>query len=295
MSHAIHYGSAVFEGLRAYNTRTGPVIFRLKDHITRLFASARIYGIESPYTPDQLSDACKQVVHSNALGSAYIRPILFRGAGTLGMVPHGCTPVHASVAAIDWGAYLGSEAIEHGIDVCVSSWTRPSSSSFPLMAKAAGHYLSSQLIASEARRNGYAEGLALDSTGTLSEGSSENIFLVRSGILHTPPLGSNILEGITRSTVISLAESLGIPVRCDRLPRESLYVCDELFLTGTAAEITPVRSVDRVTVGGGKRGPITSALQSAFFGLFTGQTQDRFNWLDHVETQTTRVHSGGRV
>jgi branched-chain amino acid aminotransferase len=284
LAHAIHYGSTVFEGIRAYETPQGPAVFRLGAHIRRLFDSAKIYQIPIPFAPDEVHRACLDVVSVNRLRSAYIRPVAFRGPGSFGLNGGGGTAIETAVAAIEWGAYLGDEALTDGIDVCVSSWTRVAPNTMPVLAKAGGHYLSSQLIATEATRNGYAEGIALDTSGCLSEGSSENLFMVRDGVLYTTSVASSILQGITRDAIITLAETLNIPVREQRLPREFLYVADEVFLTGTACEITPVRSVDRTPVGPGRPGPITQQLQSAFFGLFTGNTQDRWGWLEHVST-----------
>lgn len=280
LAHAIHYGSSIFEGIRAYDTPRGPAVFRLGAHVRRLFDSARIYQIPIPFSPDEIHRACLDVVRVNGLKSAYIRPVAFRGPGSFGLSGGGGTPVDVAVAAIEWGAYLGDAAMRDGIDVCVSSWTRIAPNTMPVLAKAGGHYLSSQLIATEATRNGYAEGIALDTSGCLSEGSSENLFIVRDGVLYTTPVASSILQGITRDAILTLAGDLGISVREQRLPRESLYVADEVFLTGTACEITPVRSVDRIAVGAGKPGEVTRRLQEAFFGLFSGATPDRHRWLD---------------
>ena len=290
LAHGLHYGSAVFEGMRAYETSDGTAIFRLKSHIKRLFDSAKIYQIEIPYTIDEIERACLECVGINGLRSAYIRPIAFRGFGTFSLVPHGQTPVEFAIAAIAWGAYLGSSALRDGVDVCVSSWTRLAPNTVPVLAKAAGHYLSSQLIASEAARNGYTEGIALDALGMLSEGSSENLFIVKDDVLYTTPISSSVLQGITRDSILTLADHLRIPVREQAMPREMLYVADEVFFTGTAAEITPVRSVDRTPVGAGKPGPITRSLQDAFFGLFNGNTPDRWGWLDRVPIVAPRRH-----
>jgi len=280
-AHALHYGSSVFEGIRAYQTPQGSAIFRLDAHIRRLFESARLYRCELPFDPATIRQACRDVVTHNGLASAYIRPIAYLGTGSLALHAPAC-PVEMAVIAFAWGAYLGQEGLTHGIDVGVSSWQRPPTSAFPVLAKAGGHYLNSQLIAADAIRNGYDEGIAVDSRGMISEGSGENLFLVRDGVVFTPPLGSSILGGITRDTVLRLAEWLEIPVREQTLPREMLYLADEVFLTGTAAEITPVRSVDRLTVGTRTPGPITKSLQDAFFGLFDGRTRDQWGWLDHL-------------
>ena len=284
MSHALHYGSCVFEGMRCYATPEGRAIFRLQAHIRRLFDSAKIYRMDIPYSRDQLCDVSRQIIIENDLQSAYIRPIVFFSTGTLGLVPYDQAKLEVVVAAIEWGTYLGQDALEHGIDVCVSSWNRTSSASIPVLSKAGGHYLNSQLIGAEATRNGYAEAIALDDNGMISEGSAENLFLVKDGVVFTPPIGTAILGGITRDSVIKLAIDAGIEVRQQNIPRELLYLADEVFLTGTAAEVTPVRSVDRLPVGDGKRGPMTTQIQRAFFGLFDGSQQDRHGWLDMVDT-----------
>jgi branched-chain amino acid aminotransferase len=278
MTHALHYGSSVFEGIRAYETPQGAAIFRLREHIRRLFDSCRIYRMDPPFTPDQVFEACRAVVRENGLQNAYIRPLVWRGYGEMGLNPLR-SPVEVMVAAMEWGAYLGAEGLEHGVDVHVSSWQRFAPNTLPAMAKAGGNYLSSQLIVMEAARNGYAEGIALDVHGWLSEGSGENLFLIRDGVIYTPPVTAALLPGITRDAVITLAQQLGYEVREQNLPREMLYLADELFFTGTAAEVTPIRSVDKLPVGSGKRGPITTAIQKAFFGLFSGETEDRWGWL----------------
>lgn len=280
-AHALHYGSSVFEGERVYATPQGPAYFRLADHTRRLFESARIYEIDIGYGEDAINAACLELIAANRMQSAYVRPIVFRGAGGLGVLAREGAPVDVAILALDWGAYLG-DAIEHGADVCVSSWHRPAPNTFPSWAKAGGNYLSSQLIGLEARRGGYAEGIALGSNGLLSEGAGENLFLVRRGVLYTPPSSAGILAGITRDTVMTLAHDLGLAVEERDLPREALYTSDEIFMTGTAAEITPVRSVDRKPVGNGTPGPVTRALQQAFFGLFDGRTPDRRGWLTPV-------------
>ena len=282
MAHALHYGSSIFEGIRCYGTPQGPAIFRLEAHIRRLFDSAKLYRIEVPFSPEELSQACKDSISENGLTSAYIRPLIFRGAGSLGVVPNDDVPVDVIIAAMEWGAYLGEEGMTKGIDCCVSSWSRTTSASIPVLAKAGGHYLNAQLIGGEARRNGYDEGISVSAAGTISEGSAENIFLVRDGKIFTPPLSASILGGITRDSAIVLARDLGYEVIEEQLPRELMYVADEVFMTGTAAEITPVRSVDRIEIGSGSRGPITEAIQAAFFGLFDGTTDDKRNWLEQV-------------
>jgi branched-chain amino acid aminotransferase len=284
LAHALHYGSTIFEGERAYATPQGPAIFRLRDHTRRLFDSAKIYRIDIPYTPDQISAACKETIVANALDrGAYLRPFAFRGYGEIGVAPKVTPPTETVIAAFEWGAYLGAEGLEHGIDVCVSSWQRLAPNTIPTLGKAAGNYLSSQLISMEAKRLGFGEGIGLSVDGTVSEGAGENLFLIRDGVIYTPTLVNAILQGITRDTVITLARAHGFEVREQAIPRELLYLADEIFLTGTAAEITPVRSVDHIQIGAGKRGPITEALQAAFFGLFTGKTPDKWGWLELCE------------
>jgi len=284
MSHALHYGSSVFEGIRVYKTPNGPQVFRLTDHMQRFQDSAKIYRMPLGYDLDELVQVCKDIVLANDLrNGAYIRPIAFRGYGEPGLAPKPDHPVDVVVAAWEWGAYLGAEGLEQGVDVCVSSWQRVAPNTIPALAKAGGNYLSGQLISGEARRLGFAEGIALSTDGTISEGAGENVFVVRKGRIHTPPSSSSILTGITRDTVMRLAKRLGIAVEERSIPRESLYLADEIFFTGTAAEITPVRSVDRIQVGSGRRGPVTKKLQDAFFGLFSGATDDAEGWLEPVE------------
>jgi branched-chain amino acid aminotransferase len=287
-AHALHYGSSVFEGERVYATPHGPCYFRLEDHTHRLFESARIYEIDIGYSEDEINEACLELIRANGMASAYVRPIVFRGAGALGVLPVDGSPVDVSIMALNWGAYHG-DAREHGADVCVSSWSRPAPNTLPTWAKAGGNYLSSQLIAFEARRGGYAEGIALGYNGLLSEGAGENLFLLKKGKLLTPPTSAGILAGITRDSVIALAGDLGIAVEERDLPREALYSADEVFMTGTAAEITPIRSVDRKPIANGRPGPITRALQDAFFGLFEGRTPDRRGWLTPVDALMERV------
>jgi branched-chain amino acid aminotransferase len=282
LSHVVHYGSSFFEGLRCYATPRGPAIFRLTPHMRRLIDSAKIYRTEIPYTLDELVAAVKETVRANKLQAGYIRPVVYRGYGAIGVDPRAC-PVEVAIATIEWGAYLGAEAMEQGVDVCVSSWNRFAPNTLPALAKAGGNYMNSQLIKLEALANGYAEGIALDSSGYISEGSGENLFVVRDGIVYTPPLSSSVLGGITRDTAITLLGELGIEVRQQVLPRELLYVADELFFTGTAAEVTPIRSVDRVAVGSGRRGPITAQVQAAFFGVVSGEREDRHGWLEYAD------------
>jgi branched-chain amino acid aminotransferase len=286
-AHAIHYGSSVFEGIRCYDTPDGPAIFRLTDHIERLFYSASIYRLPMPYSARALSSACEEVIRANRLQAAYLRPIALRGACGFGLAAPKDAPVHVAIIATPWGAYLGEDGLKHGIDACVSSWNRAAPNTFPAGAKAGGQYLNSQLIAEEAKRHGYGEGLALGADGLLSEGSGENLFVVRKGVLYTPPAAASILVGITRDSVFQLAADLGYRVHEQPLPREFLYAADEVFLTGTAAEITPVRSVDGLVIGTGSRGPITAALQQRFFGLFDGSTEDRFGWLHRVAVEVS--------
>jgi branched-chain amino acid aminotransferase len=284
LSHALHYGSSVFEGVRAYETPRGVAIFRLRDHTKRLFDSAKVYRIQIPFTQDQLNEATREVIAVNSLArGAYIRPVAFRGYGEIGVAPKIDPPVDVAIAAWEWGKYLGDESAAAGVDVCVSSWQRVAPNTLPAMAKAGGNYLSSQLISQEAKRLGFAEGIGLAPDGTVSEGAGENIFLVKDGVLLTPNLAHSVLGGLTRDTVMALARQQGFEVRETSIPREMLYLCDELFFTGTAAEVTPIRSVDRITVGAGHRGPVTEKLQRAFFGLFSGATHDQWGWLDYVD------------
>lgn len=281
LTHALHYGSSVFEGIRCYQTSKGPAFFRLNDHIQRLFLSAKIYRMNIPYSVDELLKACHQVVSHNQLSNAYLRPLAFYGYGSIGVNPSN-NPVEVSVAAFPWDSYLGKESIEQGVDVCISSWNRVAPNTIPTAAKAGGNYLSSQLIVEEATRKGYVEGIALDINGYLSEGSGENIFVVKDNTLYTPPITASILPGITRDTVITLARQLGYSVVEQNMTREALYLADEAFMTGTAAEIVPIRSVDDLPVSSGSRGLVTEQLQNAFFGLFKGTTPDEHGWLQAV-------------
>jgi branched-chain amino acid aminotransferase len=290
LAHGLHYGSSVFEGVRAYETPSGVAIFRLRDHTQRLLDSTKIYRIHVPYSAEAINDACRQVISANALRrGAYIRPVVFKGYGEIGVTPKNEPPTEVAIAAWEWGKYLGQDAADAGVDACVSSWQRVAPNTLPALAKAGGNYLSSQLIGSEARRLGFAEGIGLSADGLLSEGSGENLFLVKDGVLLTPALAHSVLGGLTRDSVIRLARERGIEVRESALPRELLYLADEAFFTGTAVEITPIRSVDRLPVGSGKRGPITETLQNAFFGLFSGKTADKWGWLDYVDMSAPRA------
>ena len=280
MSHALHYGSSVFEGIRSYDTPDGPAIFRLTDHNRRLFQSAKIHEIEIPSTVDEINAACREVITRNGFTSAYLRPVAWRGLGGFGLSAD--TPVEVAVATWQMGRYLGEDVLEAGIDACVSSWQRFAPNTIPAGAKAGGNYLSGQLVAREARRLGFGEGIALASTGLLSEGAGENLFLVFDGALHTTPVSAALLNGLTRHSLITLARDNGIEVVERDLPREYLYLCDELFMCGTAAEITPIRSVDGRQVGEGKPGPVTRRMQELFFGLFNGSTEDKRGWLERV-------------
>ena len=283
LTHALHYGSSVFEGIRVYKTPDGLKVFRLSDHIKRLYNSAKIYRMPIPFNEHEIIDACKKLITDNDLNNgAYIRPIAFRGYGEIGLAPKNDHPVDVSIAAWEWGTYLGTEALENGVDVCVSSWQRVAPNTIPTQAKAGGNYLSSTLISTEAKRLGFDEGIALSTDGMVSEGAGENLFLVKNGKLYTPPASSGILTGITRDTVMKICLRLGFSVNEESINRESLYLADEMFFTGTAAEITPISTVDRIAIGSGKRGSITEQLQNEFFGLFSNKTDDDHNWLESI-------------
>ncbi len=283
MSHALHYGSSVFEGVRVYQTPKGCCFFRLDDHIKRLFDSAKIYRMKIPYSFEQVIQACHDSVTKNQLSSAYLRPLAFLGDIGMGLRPPIDAEADLMIAAFYWQAYLGDDAIENGVRVGVSSWNRLAPNTMPTASKAGGNYLSSQLISQEARRHGYDEGIALDVNNQVSEGAGQNLFLVRKDVIYTPPKSASILDGLTRDCVIKLAADLGYQVREETISREALYLADEFFMTGTATEIVPVNSVDDITVGSGTRGPITKALQQAFFGLFDGSTEDKCGWLTPVK------------
>jgi len=281
MSHVVHYGSSVFEGIRSYKTNKGPAIFRLKDHIKRLHDSAKIYRMDIKWSVDELCDACLDTIRKNNLGACYIRPVVFRGFGPFGVNPLQ-NPVLTYIATWEWGKYLGPEALEQGVDVCVSTWNRMAPNTVPALAKAGANYMNAQLIKMEAVLNGYVEGIALDTSGYVSEGSGENIFVIRNGALFTPPLSSSILPGLTRDCVLHICEDLQLSVTQRMIPREMLYVADEVFFTGTAAEITPIRSIDKIEIGSGKRGPITEKIQSEFFNIFNGERDVPEDWLTSI-------------
>jgi branched-chain amino acid aminotransferase len=282
MSHVVHYGSSVFDGIRVYDTHLGPAVFRLKDHILRLIESANIYRMDINWNVDQLCKACVDTVKKNDFGACYIRPVIFRGFGAFGVNPFN-NPLLTYIATWEWGAYLGAEALEKGVDVCFSTWNRLAPNTLPTLAKCAANYMNSQLIKMEAMINGYDEGIALDNYGCVSEGSGENIFVVRNGEISTPPLSSSILPGITRNSVIKICNNLGYNVKEIMIPREMLYIADEVFFTGTAAEITPIRSIDKIKIGKGKRGQLTEKIQNEFFAIFKGTTKVPSSWLTPIK------------
>jgi branched-chain amino acid aminotransferase len=290
LSMAVQFGTSVFEGIRCYETPDGPAIFRLQDHLRRLQDSCRIYRFETPWGPEQLYEVCKDIVRKNDFKSCYIRPMVLRGYGAAGLDAVG-SPIEAYVATWPWGTYLGAGALENGVDACVTSWSRAAPNTLPMMAKAAGQYLNGQLMKWEAQRNGYHEAIAVGPSGLLSEGTGNNIFLVRKGVLITPELDGTILAGITADTILTLARELGIPVSVQQVPREMLYSADELFFTGTAAEVTPIRSVDKLAVGAGKIGPVTKALQERYLATVKGQVADPHGWLTYVNA----AHAAPRV
>jgi branched-chain amino acid aminotransferase len=300
MSHVVNYGSSVFEGIRCYNTTKGSAVFRLTEHMQRLVNSAKIYRMDTEYTRDQLCDATVELIRASGLDECYIRPIVFRGLDenkpAFGVNPFP-NPIDVYIAIWQWGKYLGEEAIEAGIDVCVSSWTRITSNSLPAMAKAGANYMNSQLIKMEALLGGYSEGIALDDRGMVSEGSGENIFLVNNGKLYTPPLGASVLPGITRDSVIQIARNMGIEVVETSVQRSALYLADEVFLTGTAAEITPIRSIDKITVGAGRRGEITAALQDEFFNVILAEKSapNGADWLTFVGATSEKKTAAGVI
>jgi branched-chain amino acid aminotransferase len=281
-SHVIHYGSGVFEGARCYDTKKGPAVLRLDAHIKRLLASAKIYRMDSPYTREELETAVLETIRINKMNACYIRPLMYRGYNALGVNPLSC-PVDVAIMVWEWGAYLGADALEKGVDVCVSSWNRPAPNTFPALSKTSGNYANAALIRMEAEANGYSEGIALDTFGFVSEGSGENVFIVRDDTIYTPPLSASILSGITREMIMTVAQDLGYPVREEMIPREMLYIADELFFGGTAVEITPVRSVDKIKVGTGRRGPVTEAIQRRFLAIVSGDSPDTHGWLTPVD------------
>lgn len=280
-SHVVHYGSGVFEGARCYDTPRGSACFRLDAHMRRLYDSSKIYRMEPQVDQAALTEAVLETIRANAFKACYIRPIIYRGYHALGVNPFPC-PVDAAVLTWEWGAYLGQDALERGVDVRIASWARAAPNTFPTLAKTSANYANSQLIKMEAITEGYSEGIALDTFGYLSEGSGQNLFIVRDSMLYTPPLTASILPGITRASVLTLARDLGFQVREEMLPRELLYIADEAFFAGTAVEITPIRSVDKIAIGNGRRGPITEAIQQAFFDVINGETPDRHGWLTYV-------------
>lgn len=281
MSHVIHYGSSVFEGIRCYKTQKGSAIFRLQDHMRRLVDSSKIHNMVPKYSQKQLEKVAISTVKVNKLAGCYIRPIIFRGYGELGVNPLTC-PINTAIAVWKWGKYLGEDGFKKGINVKVSSWTRIAPNTLPAMAKAGGNYMSSQLIKLEALTDGYDEGIALDVNGYVSEGSGENIFLIRNNIIYTPPFATSILNGITRASVVTIAKQLGYEVCEMTIPREMLYVADEIFFTGTAAEVTPINSVDKKVVGKGGRGPVTERIQKHFMEIVEGKREDTHSWLTYI-------------
>ena len=280
-SHVIHYGSSIFEGFRAYNTPKGTAIFRNNAHIKRLYNSCKMYRMEIPFTQEEFEQAVIQTIKANKLKACYIRPVVYRGYGTLGVDPFP-NPIDCAILVWEWGQYLGEKALENGVDVKISTWQRMAPNTFPALAKSGANYMNSQLIKMEALLEGYVEGIALNVRGHISEGSGENIFIVINGEIHTPPLSSSILPGITRDAVICLAKDLGITLVEETLPREMLYIAEEVFFTGSAAEITPIRSVDKITIGNGRRGPVVKRLQDEFFAYINGERKDKYRWLTYV-------------
>jgi len=285
-SHVVHYASAVFEGIRCYATEQGPAVFRLNEHMKRLHDSARIYRMPIEYSAEELSEAACETIRANEMDACYIRPIVFRGYHSLGVDPTPC-PIETYIIVWEWGKYLGAEALEEGVDVMVSTWNRVAANTLPAIAKAAANYMNAQLIKTEAIMHGYTEGIGLDTRGYVSEGSGENIFIVRGDRLITPPLSASVLPGITRETIMTLAAELGYRVEEKDIPREKLYIADEVFFTGSAAEVTPIRSIDNIQVGVGRRGPVTEALQDMYFRHVEGRTEDVHGWLTSVHTGVT--------
>lgn len=292
MSHVVNYGSSVFEGIRCYETKRGSAIFRLPEHIDRLLNSGYIYRMPIPYSKADFIEGCRQVVIANEFKHCYLRPLVFRGYGTFGVDPFPA-PIESYICTWVWGKYLGQEALENGVDVCVSSWTRIAPNTLPAMAKAGANYMNSQLIKMEAKLNGYVEGIALDASGFISEGSGENLFIIKNNTVMTPPLTSTILPGITRDSVMKICDLMGLPIVERPIPREMLYLADEVFFTGTAAEITPIRSVDKIQVGEGRRGPVTKMIQDKFFSIIE-EGDNEFGWLTFIEDAKAAVLSEGK-
>jgi branched-chain amino acid aminotransferase len=282
LSHVVHYGSSLFEGERCYKTKKGPAIFRLEAHTDRLFNSCKIYRMKIPFTKEQINQAIIDLIKINKLDQCYIRPVVYRGYEQLGVDPTGC-PIDVCIAVWRWGKYLGPEALEKGVPVCVSSWNRMAPNTMPAMAKSGANYMNAQLIKLEAKDHGYVEGIALDVYGYVSEGSGENVFIVRDGALITPSFSSSILPGIVRNTVITLAQEMGLKIIEESIPREALYIADEVFFTGSAAEITPINSIDKIPIGTGMRGPVTKKLQDRFFEIVSGEAEDKYSWLTYVK------------
>ncbi|MCQ2970845.1 branched-chain amino acid aminotransferase [Methanobrevibacter gottschalkii] len=281
LSHVVHYGTSVFEGIRAYKNENGVAVFRLKEHVQRLFDSAKIYKMEIPFTQEEIQEAILEVVRVNDLNGCYIRPIAFKGYGQLGVDPSSC-PVNVVIAAWEWGSYLGEEGMANGVDIGVSSWRKPAPDTFPALAKCGANYMNSQLAKLEAIDNGYDEAIMLDYEGHVSEGSGENIFLVEDEKLFTPAMSSSNLKGITRDSIMTVARDLGYEVIEEVISRERLYSANEVFFTGTAAEVTPIRSIDHRTIGIGKRGPISEKLQTAFFEIVEAKVEDKYGWLSYI-------------
>ena len=282
LSHVVHYGSSVFEGIRCYNTEKGPAIFRLREHVQRLINSGKIYRMDIPYSVDELSDAIIETIKANDLKECYIRPVAFRGYKELGVFPLNC-PLETVIAVWGWGQYLGEEALEQGVDVGVSTWRRMAPDTMPNMAKAGSNYMNSQLAKVESVMNGYDEAIMLDYQGLVGEGSGENVFVIKDGTIYTPPISSSLLGGITRDSIIQMARDMGLEVSEQQMPREMLYIADEAFLTGTAAEVTPIRSIDKITIGAGKRGEITKKLQDKFFEVVNAKCEDEHGWLTFLD------------
>jgi branched-chain amino acid aminotransferase len=292
-SHIIHYGSGVFEGARCYDTVNGPACFRLDAHMRRLLDSARIYRMEPAFDQQTLTDATINLIQVNRFKACYIRPLIYRGYDSLGVNPLPC-PIDVAIMLWEWPAYFTKEAIEEGIDVKIATWARNAPNTTPAMAKSVANYANAQLIKLEAIAEGYAEGIALDTQGNLSEGSGQNVFIVRDGTIHTPPIGNSVLSGITRDSVVTIAKDLGFEVREQTLPREMLYIADEVFFVGTAVEVTPIKSVDRVKVGRGRRGPVTEAIQQQFFKIVKGEVPDPYGWLQPVHTPAAAGSGAGK-